>query len=178
MCGGRVIGAQWYYEDGSWHFAPVRSEARMCVECVSDDDCAERKDGRVACLGPDGTCARCNGQDVSRCSAEKEGAACLRQGDCGCRTDADCAPDRQCVAERQRCEKRKPEPKPEASDRTRRGPSVMISEPLVTLDGSASSRSPMRRCCSSNTSEHSVNALGRASASRDERGADDAMDFA
>ena len=136
MCGGRVVGAQWYYEAGSWHFAPVRSEARMCVECVADDDCAQREDGRVACLGRDGTCARCNGQDVSRCSAEKDGAACLRQGDCGCRTDADCSPDRQCVGERQRCEERRPEEaKPEAGERTRRKPDAMASEPLVTLDG-------------------------------------------
>jgi hypothetical protein len=138
MCGGRVIGAQWYFADGSWHFAPVRTQAAMCVECVEDGDCAERKDGRVACLGADGTCARCNGQDVSRCSAKEQGVACLRNGDCGCRTDADCAPDRQCATEQQRCEKRKPELKSDAS----KGPSrsrenaAMASNPLVAIDAS------------------------------------------
>ena len=130
MCGGRVIGAQWYYQDGGWHFEPVRTEARMCVECVEDDDCAQREDGRVACLGPDGTCARCNGQDVSRCSAETEGAACLRDGDCGCRSDADCAEDRECVREEQRCERRKPN----TTEAPRRRSDAMMSEPLVTLD--------------------------------------------
>lgn len=135
MCEGRVIGAQWYYDgDAGWQFVPVRTEARMCVECIQNADCADRKDGRVACLGPNGTCARCDGQDVSRCSARGDGLACLRSGDCGCRTDADCASDRRCHIERQRCEPRPPAPKQPKTERTVAGSGSITSAPLVPTD--------------------------------------------
>jgi MYXO-CTERM domain-containing protein len=165
MCGGDVIGAQWYYEHGSWHFEPVRSEARMCVECVEDKDCAEREDGRVACIGPYGTCARCNGQDVSRCSERAEGAACLRDGDCGCRTDADCASDRECKREQQRCEERTAKPEREGDQAGRRS-AAMMSEPLVTLDGGteedAATRESRRSDADAGVSDAGENPVERA----------------
>jgi MYXO-CTERM domain-containing protein len=83
-------------------FAPPAQLGR-CVECIVDAACARREDRKIACIGPNHTCAECTAEDPSRCEATDRGSSCLPTGLCGCVDDTACAPGRTCDIARGTC---------------------------------------------------------------------------
>ncbi|MBL8601847.1 MAG: hypothetical protein JNK72_07985 [Myxococcales bacterium] len=77
--------------------------SRLCVECVTDTQCANRTDGRVLCARENNSCAACSPGRTDNCSRERDGVACLSNGLCGCLADSDCAATLRCDTQANRC---------------------------------------------------------------------------